>query len=167
MKHYLLALVFSLLFTANYAQDIAMQVVASAGGYFESSEAGVTLSWTLGEVAYTTLSSSEYIITQGFQQGNLFTTDVEKPNLPNSDIKVYPNPATVEVFISITTPNAKGMATAKLYDITGRMVKSEVINLEENAPYRLPVSNLKTGIYLVKVSIDNLKSTKVFKLVKE
>ncbi|MGE0077570.1 MAG: T9SS type A sorting domain-containing protein [Bacteroidales bacterium] len=163
----LLTIIFALSFSAAMAQDIAMQVVASSGGYFESTEAGVSMSWTLGEVAYTTLSSSEYIITQGFQQGDLFSTDVEKPDLPKSDIKVYPNPASVDVFIEISSSTAKGNATAELFDITGRMVDSKVINLEDNTPCKLTVSSLKSGIYLVKITFDNSKSSKVFKLIKE
>lgn len=163
----ILTIIFAISFSTVIAQDIAMQVVASAGGYFESTGTGVSMSWTLGEVAYTTLSSSEYVITQGFQQGNLFSTDVEKPEIQKSDIKIYPNPASIEVFIEISSANAKGKATAELFDITGRMIDSEIINLEENTPKKLPVSSLKSGIYLIKVTFDNSKSTKVFKLIKE
>jgi len=166
MKH-LITIVLSVFFSVSQAQNIAMQVVASAGGYFESSSAGVSLSWTLGEVAYTTLTSTDYIITQGFQQGNLFSTDVEKPNLPNSDIKIYPNPATVEVYIAISTSNLRGNATVDFYDITGRNVSSTVVTLEDNAPSRLSVVDLMSGIYLIRVTQENTKTSKVFKLVKE
>jgi len=166
MKH-LITIVLSVFFSVSQAQNIAMQVVASAGGYFESSSAGVSLSWTLGEVAYTTLTSTDYIITQGFQQGNLFSTDVEKPNLPNSDIKIYPNPATVEVYIAISTSNLRGSATVDFYDITGRNVSSTVVTLEDNAPSRLSVVDLKSGIYLIRVTQENTKTSNVFKLVKE
>ncbi len=166
MKH-LITIILSVFFSVSQAQNIAMQVVASAGGYFESSSAGVSLSWTLGEVAYTTLTSTDYIITQGFQQGNLFSTDVEKPNLPNSDIKIYPNPATVEVYIAISTSNLRGIATVDFYDITGRNVNSTVVTLEDNAPSRLSVVDLKSGIYLIRVTQENTKTSNVFKLVKE
>lgn len=166
MKH-LITIVLAVFFSVSHAQNIAMQVVASAGGYFESSSAGVSLSWTLGEVAYTTLTSTDYIITQGFQQGNLFSTDVEKPNLPNSDIKIYPNPATVEVFIAISTSNLRGNASVDFYDITGRKVSSEVVALEDNSPSRLSINDLKAGIYLVRVTQENTKTSRVFKLMKE
>lgn len=166
MKH-LMALLFTLSFSVVNAQDIAMQVVASAGGYFESTSAGVSMSWTLGEVAYTTLSSSEITITQGFQQGNLFTTDVEKPTLPVSDVKLYPNPASVEVNIQVTSTTFKGNATIDVFDITGRKVDTQIMNLDDKEPFKLNVSSLKSGIYLVKITMENSKSTKICKLIKE
>ncbi len=159
-------IIFALSVSATMAQDIAMQVVASAGGYFENTNAGISMSWTLGEVAYTTLSSSEYIITQGFQQGDLFSTDIENPDITTSDIKIYPNPASVEVSIVSSSQN-KGNSTIELFDITGRRVDHRIVKLEENSPYRLPVSSLKPGIYLIKITFDSSKSTKVFKLIKE
>ncbi|MCB2219858.1 MAG: hypothetical protein KQI35_05625 [Bacteroidetes bacterium] len=51
------------------AQSIERSVVASAGDYFEG--AGVSMSWTLGEIATETFTSGNVILTQGFQQPNL------------------------------------------------------------------------------------------------
>ena len=166
----LFTLILAVSFTAfSYAQEynIGMQVVASAGGYFNSTSAGVSMSWTLGEVAYTTLTAGDYILTQGFQQGNLFPTDVEKPETPNSDIKIYPNPASVEFFIKINSPTVKGKYTAEVYDITGKKVITKELNLEENEPYRIPIAELKSGIYMIRVTVESSKSVKVFKLIKE
>lgn len=160
-------IIFALSVSATMAQDIAMQVVASAGGYFENTNAGISMSWTLGEVAYTTLSSSEYIITQGFQQGDLFSTDIENPDITSTDIKIYPNPASEKVYIETLSENNKGNSTIELFDITGRRVEHRIVKLEESTPYTLPVSSLKPGIYLIKITFDNSKSTKVFKLIKE
>lgn len=160
-------IIFALSVSATMAQDIAMQVVASAGGYFENTNAGISMSWTLGEVAYTTLSSSEYIITQGFQQGDLFSTDIENPDITSRDIKIYPNPASEKVYIETLSENNKGNSTIELFDITGRRVEHRIVKLEESTPYALPVSSLKPGIYLIKITFDNSKSTKVFKLIKE
>jgi len=166
----LFTLILAVSFTAfSYAQEynIGMQVVASAGGYFNSTSAGVSMSWTLGEVAYTTLSSTEYILTQGFQQGNLFPTDVEKPESPNSDIKIYPNPASVEFFIKINSPTLKGKSIAEVYDITGRKVITKELNLEENEPYRISILDLKAGIYMIRVTVESTKAVQLFKLIKE
>ena len=160
-------IIFAISVSATMAQDIAMQVVASAGGYFENTNAGISMSWTLGEVAYTTLSSSEYIITQGFQQGDLFSTDIENPDITSTDIKIYPNPASEKVYIETLSENNKGNSTIELFDITGRRVEHRIVKLEESTPYTLPVSSLKPGIYLIKITFDNSKSTKVFKLIKE
>lgn len=166
----LFTLILAVSFAAfSYAQEynIGMQVVASAGGYFNSTSAGLSMSWTLGEVAYTTLTSGEYMLTQGFQQGNLFTTDVEKPDLSSSDMKIYPNPASLEFFIKGNSTSVKGKTTVEVYDITGRKVITKELNLEENEPYRIPIAELKAGIYMVRVSVESSKALKVFKLIKE
>lgn len=155
---------------AAYAQNpsIGMQVVASAGGYKDniSSENGLSVSWTVGEMAYTTLKGGNYMLTQGFQQGNLFSTSAEKPELPGSEmISVYPNPASVEFFIDIAAPAAEGRGLAELYDIAGRKVLAREFWLGEAGPHRVPIDNLKAGIYMVKVTVDS-STTKVFKLIK-
>jgi hypothetical protein len=124
------------------------------------------MSWTFRWSTLHYISSSEYIITQGFQQGDLFSTDIENPDITTSDIKIYPNPASVEVSIVSSSQN-KGNSTIELFDITGRRVDHRIVKLEENSPYRLPVSSLKPGIYLIKITFDSSKSTKVFKLIKE
>lgn len=49
-----------------FAQTISSTVVSSGGGY--STGSTVNLSWTLGELATETLSNSNLILTQGFQQ---------------------------------------------------------------------------------------------------
>ncbi|MCD4746833.1 MAG: hypothetical protein K8R58_11100 [Bacteroidales bacterium] len=48
------------------AQSVSPEVVASAGDYFEGTNA--SLSWTLGEIATETYSNGSNILTQGFQQ---------------------------------------------------------------------------------------------------
>ncbi len=47
-------------------QAKAQQVIASAGGYYESEN--ISLSWTLGEPVIETFSGGGLILTQGFQQ---------------------------------------------------------------------------------------------------
>jgi hypothetical protein len=48
------------------AQSLSPVVIASAGNYYQGSNA--SLSWTLGEVATETYTSGNVILTQGFQQ---------------------------------------------------------------------------------------------------
>ena len=166
MKH-LFTLILTLSMLAGYSQEVAMQVLATAGGYYENTGAGLSLSWTLGEPAYTTLTSSEVILTQGFQQGNLFGTNLEEIPTDVTAIRVYPNPVTSTVNIAVTLPNAKGRATVEVYDIAGRMVKSTSAVMVGHEPYRLDVSNLPSGIYLLRVATESPAAVRVVKLVKE
>jgi gliding motility-associated-like protein len=51
-----------------YSQETRLEVISSAGMYFESS-AG-SMSWTIGEVTIDTYTSSNNFLTQGFHQPN-------------------------------------------------------------------------------------------------
>ena len=54
--------------TAGLGQSISPSVIGSAGG--SGSAGGVTLDWTVGETAVTTISNGSNTITQGFHQGD-------------------------------------------------------------------------------------------------
>ncbi len=144
-----------------------MQVLATAGGYYKNTGAGLSLSWTLGEPAYTTFTSSDMVITQGFQQGNLFGTNLEEISTDVTDIRVYPNPVSDEVIIAVTLPNIKGRTMVEVYDIAGRMVKSTSAVMVGHEPYKLDVSKLQPGIYLLRVATETPAAVRVVKLVKE
>ncbi|MBN1340491.1 MAG: hypothetical protein JXA03_14270 [Bacteroidales bacterium] len=55
-----------LIYGFSHAQSIERDVVASSGDYFENG--GISLSWTLGELATETYMAGNIILTQGFQQ---------------------------------------------------------------------------------------------------
>lgn len=65
MKKLLISL-FATLSTGLFAQTLNPTVITTAGGY--TTGATVSLSWTLGELATETLSNSNLVLTQGFQQ---------------------------------------------------------------------------------------------------
>lgn len=159
--------ILSLFTLTAWSQDIPMQVIAAGGGYFENTSAGLSISWTLGEVAYTTLTSVDFILTQGFQQGNLFTTSVDKPEITQNDITIYPNPVRDYVKVKFEIPNASGKVTFDLYDITGRKVISKVMNVEQSVPTELNLSEIRSGIYLLKVMLEKDNLNRIVKLIKE
>jgi hypothetical protein len=150
-----------------YGQTSVLEVVSPAGGYF--SNGTISISWTLGEPVIGTLvnNDADLMLTQGFQQGNLFNVDVPTTDLPTLSIKMYPNPAIKNVFFTITNPEAKGEYSVDIYDITGRKILTEnfgqFVDQEEKS---LDVSSLKSGIYLVQAKVGN-RVSKVLKLIKE
>lgn len=170
MKRFLTIVALLSVFTIANAQDvnIAMQVVASGGGYAVNSAANISLSWTIGEVAYATLTSSDFILSQGFQQGNLLKTSVnELPQLPSIGLGIYPNPVSETLFITI-----QGMVTptryhAEVYDLSGRRVIETLIQAEPNTPYALPVQQLQSGTYIIRVRTQGAELPTTLKFVKQ
>lgn len=107
-----------------------------------------------------TFSSTTATIT--LQPGEFRILGNQEPVLGNTDFVaekavLYPNPATSEFSVSITT------AKVELYNITGQLVKTFNGNQPHNS---YDVSGLNSGIYLVKVTdANNRQST--LKLIKK
>ena len=74
-----------------------------------------------------------------------------------SDIKIYPNPANGNTIYIKTTNNTD----VNIYNVLGKMVKSIEITAQKN---NIDISNLSKGIYIVKMTVDNISLTK--KLIK-
>lgn len=169
MKPFVLTI---LLFTAtwSFGQSKVLEVVASAGGYTENTTAGISLSWTLGETVIATFapSGSSIILTQGFQQGNLFTVDVPDPDLPTIDVTIYPNPAIASIWFRFNHAKPNGEVIVRVYDISGRVVMEKNMGiLTGDDPLPLNISSLKSGLYLVNLRSGASTSGKIFKLIKE
>ncbi len=70
-----------------------------------------------------------------------------------TDFSVYPNPTSAG-FINITTSNSDAM-NVTVYDMLGKQVKNETVSNN-----RLDVSNLNTGIYILKITQNDASTTK-------
>lgn len=136
-------------FTLGSAQNIEIKrtVIASAGDYLEDNDSGLSICWTMGEVAIETLEStnSTIILTQGFQQPDDFFTNITEINLEDLGINVFPNPASHTVTIEIETlVNSK--LEVHLTNIQGELLQTHTLNKQKqqidfsllpDAPYYL------------------------------
>lgn len=98
------------------------------------------------------LPPGEYRI-YGNKTANLAIGEFEK----GSSVNLYPNP--VSDYFTLNTAFTK----VQIYSVSGQLVKSFVSN--ENADFQFNVSELQTGIYIVKASDENNK-TQVMKFIK-
>lgn len=73
----------------------------------------------------------------------------------NEKLVIYPNPATLELNILIYDPNVNYI---EIYNFQGRKIKTEIVNDELE---RIDISDLQSGIYLLK---EGLQTTKFVKL---
>lgn len=163
----LLAMLFVSISLAGFAQEsIPLWVVASAGA--NESNSDISISWTMGEPASTTLGSDQgLMLTQGFQQGDLFLTDIEDVMSDMSlTLRVYPNPvkSTFNILVS-SEDQFEPRTTIEIIDITGRRIDSKIANIIPGIPYPVDARNMNVGLYIVKIINGN--RTQVVKLVKE
>ena len=76
----------------------------------------------------------------------------------NGEIYLYPNPTTNYFTLNTTTSNVE------IYSINGQLVKS--FNAKTSADYQFSISDLNSGIYIVKAVNEN-NELKVMKLLKQ
>lgn len=99
------------------------------------------------------------------------TTNEYKESLNTLDItenvgfQIYPNPVKEFVHININT-HILTHGTIQIYDINGALVRTHTIQKNDSSDVKLDVSQLKKGIYIVKI-IDDKKAVFVKKIIKE
>ena len=83
------------------------------------------------------------------------TTSTASTNEFNSiNVKLYPNPTNTG-FVNITSSNDSDAMNVQIFDILGKQVKNET--LTNNT---LSVSDLNTGVYILKITQNNASTTK-------
>ncbi|NTW26094.1 MAG: T9SS type A sorting domain-containing protein [Lentimicrobium sp.] len=75
-----------------------------------------------------------------------------------AEVRVFPNPASE--YIQVSLPGNSTQATAGLYDLSGKLLRSW--NLESGSSARLELNGFNTGLYILKVENGNVvTNTKV------
>lgn len=181
MKNIIILLT-SLLFASNTdAQTIKRSVIGAAGN--TSAAGSVIIRSTVGETFTNKLSTANYSVRQGFQQGNISIARIANDetgsevfeeetsaarteslvNAINFTVDVYPNPATDYVNIRM---NEMPLSKCVIYlsDATGRMVEMiDVVSSET----RLEFTNLAQGRYFLSVKSQDGNVNESFKVVKQ
>ncbi len=136
------------------------EVIAPAGAHFDNG--GMSISWTVGELAIETFTAGDIILTQGFHQPK--TTVVSVDELPGNpfNISAFPNPATDFVHIQ-----AEHRASDKLhfmmYNFQGSIVKQGPLQDEIT---EISLAGMQPATYFIKVLNGN-SEVQTFKLIKQ
>ena len=70
----------------------------------------------------------------------------------NENIIIYPNPATDIVTLNINNANNKDLEI-NIYDITGTLVKSEILKQNQQ---KINIGDLSNGVYMVSIKSKDL-----------
>ncbi|MDT8411356.1 MAG: PA domain-containing protein [Vicingaceae bacterium] len=90
--------------------------------------------------------------------GSVGVDEVNKEN----DITPYPNPA--NNIINIPVGKFNGLAQVDIYDVTGKLVSSENVNLSSTNVISVDVANIENGTYIFKMTFAD-ESTKAFNVL--
>lgn len=84
------------------------------------------------------------------------TTSLKDELLPESAVKIYPNPTRDELFIELLTSN-NAQTKVTIFDLTGRIIHTEKSNSEV---LRINTPQFARGIYFVRVEQEGRFLTK-------
>ena len=150
--------------TFGQNDTISSYVVATAGG--DTTVNGVSVSWTLGEVAIETIADddSTIILTQGFQQGFFEITSVGEPLSNEFEINIYPNPAKEYVNVDLTSNEIKTIII-EIFNMEGKLVYKNRFEHAEG-PNQITLNNLNSNQYILRVTDSKGRVLQTFKLIK-
>lgn len=157
---YLILLGLSISLVAN-----AQEAINASGGN-ASGSSGI-VSYSVGQMIYTTSSETNGSVVQGVQQP--FEISVVTVIDPGKRIELncsaYPNPTTDFLGLKVDIQN-KGNLKYQLYDINGKLLRDNNIEAGET---RISMLNLVPSTYFLKIIQMTLNSTeevKTFKIIK-
>ena len=152
----------------------AQQTVSSAGGNAATGGEG-TVSYTVGQVAYTTITNGvNGSVAQGVQQPYEISvvTALEDAKGILLEFSIYPNPATDLIKLKIENYEIENLRY-QLYDINGNLLQNNKVEGNETS---IVMSNLVSATYFLKVYTvgrndrtgvtDKNKVIKTFKVIK-
>jgi hypothetical protein len=122
-----------------------------------------TVSYTIGQIAFSTLNGTDEVIVQGVQQPYEISVITTVDDTPDTSIEcvLFPNPTRDAVKVSVVSPAYDGM-TFRLYDFNGVLLREITSMAEETV---VPMQNLSPATYILRVMKNN-KVIKTFKIIK-
>ena len=137
----------------------AQSAIVPMGGDMEGS--GVTISYTIGQIAVQSYGEGSTRIFEGVQQPYEIQT-IGIDNYPGITLNamVYPNPTTSNLQLAISNEEFEG--EVKVFDTNGKYLFSRKI---KGSATEIPMSDLAAGTYFVNV-LNGTQVLKSFKVVK-
>lgn len=161
MKSWFLFFCALLLLVCSRKNLYAQQGVLSAGGDAVGSKGSV--SFSIGQVAFTTLNNLDGTITEGVQQPyEIILNGIYDEPWISLECVIYPNPASAFVMLKIDNHEIKNLSYC-LYNMNGLVIQENVINGKMTT---IPMNDLVSGTYLLTV-LENSTEVTFFKIIKK
>ena len=155
MKNFFLAFLFLLSYNG-----LSQSVISSAGS--SNSSGDYLISWTVGETAVATISSSSTTLTQGFHQPllvDVLPTGIEKEL--QLEMRAFPNPTFDRVMFEGSDP--VGIYHVRVVDKQGRVLEQKSVN---STDLMIEMRKYNNGTYIVEVVEEDTGKRKIFNIIK-
>jgi hypothetical protein len=152
------AFLISLLFNTHIL--FAQNNTVSSGG--QSSGSGGTLSYSIGQIAFSSLSGANGSLIQGVQQPYEISIVTSTFDL-SDDLKahIYPNPSADYVVLNIGNTDINNLQYV-LVDYQGKFIKTDRIIKSATI---INFSKLSNGIYFLRI-LSKQKQIKTYQIIK-
>jgi hypothetical protein len=163
MRHLQLKFGAILFFALGLTGIQAQEVITTSGGNASVSDQG-SVSWSVGQVVYTTYTGTTGSVAQGVQQSFEISvvSGIEEARDIDLLFSAYPNPATD--YLILRTDNFEvSNLSYQLYDNNGKLLEREILSGNETI---IDMSNFVPATYFLKVTGNN-KEVKTFKIIKD
>lgn len=147
------------LFCCCTSPALSQEVVAAAG--LDGNANGYSASWTVGEVAITTLLADTMYLTQGFQQSNLIVSPQTGLQMLDLELSVFPNPTSSKVYIELDK-YPENMSYA-IYNGLGSLIEQRTIASSRTV---INFSTYANGQYLLHLTRNFNEPVQTFKIIK-
>ncbi len=160
-----------LAFTFSLSTATAQESLNATGG--DASGSGGSVSYSVGQVAYQTHTSTSGSVAEGIQQTYEISVVIglEEAIGINLSVSAYPNPTTDYLTLSINdnvkTRHDLSLLSYQLYDMNGKLLQGEKIRGNQTS---IVMSSLVPATYFVRVvktSHDLSQEVKTFKIIKK
>ncbi len=161
MRHKKLKLSAVLLLGLGLTGLQAQESINATGG--NASGGGGSVSYSVGQVVYTTNTGTNGSVAQGVQQPYEISvvTGIEEAEGIYLSVTAYPNPTTDYLTLRIDEFEISNLSY-QLYDMNGKLLQNEKIAGNQTS---IVMSNLVPATYFVKVVQGN-REIKTFKIIK-
>jgi len=139
----------------------AQEVITTTGG--NASGSGGSVSYTIGQIVYSSNTGSNGSVSQGVQQPFEISviSGLDEGEGINLTCSAYPNPTTDFLTLKVGVIKTENLAY-QLYDIGGKFLVSNKVEGNETT---ICMSNLVQSVYFLKLTNNN-KEIKTFKIIK-
>jgi hypothetical protein len=161
MKYLIRLLMAAFCLPGNIFMIHAQSTIPAAGG--NAAGAGGTVSYSVGQVVFTTNTGTSGSVSQGVQQPyeiSVITSIAEAKEIILF-CSVYPNPANDFLTLKIENYDSENLSY-RLIDLNGILFENKKINADETS---INLSSLVPAIYFLKI-FDRQKEIKTFKIIK-
>lgn len=144
---------------AGFAQ--AQESVNASGG--NATGSGGSVSYSIGQMVYTTNTASGGSVAQGVQHAYEILTLGNAETALNISLTAFPNPTTENLTLQINDYNNEKLSY-QLFDMQGKQLSNEQVTAMQT---QINMKSLPNATYFINVVNQENKTVQSFKIVKK